>query len=109
MSDPRKLPVLKLVGATLLCRREVAESLGRFHLPERAKLDHWINAPNVFVVLQKSRLPTRDPKLNELMTHVHEGDRIICYSHCNGPHELGKDEVILTIDQVLAVIPKPAA
>jgi co-chaperonin GroES (HSP10) len=86
---------LKILGKRLLVMElptNTATQSG-IHLPEYTHHDR----PKLFRVLQLGSKPV-EPKV---------GDRVICHSHTDGPKPLGDGRMIITEEQILAILPAP--
>lgn len=96
---------MKPTGDHLLVRRYPYDQHGLIHLTEKLKMDFILSRPQVYLVL--ARAEGRTPRSRALLAEIAVGDRVICYSDHEGPVATGREnEFIVTLAQVLAVLPR---
>lgn len=85
-------------------RRKTATTAGGIMLPESLMDDYNTGGPKEFQVLAVGP-GRRNRDGSYLPVEFGPGDRVICHSYTRGVHELPNDEMIITDDMVIAVIP----
>lgn len=95
MTDPLRIRPLK---GKLLCAPIRHDKQGMIHLTERMKFSMELSGVREWRVLRVPRLDSLDPG-------IVPGDRVITHSFTEGPIELEGGMAIITLSQVLAILP----
>ena len=95
----------RILGNRALVRKiDAPTTAGGIYLPESARDDHNVGGPKVYEVMGVG--PGAMIKGRRRPLECQPGDRVICQSYLTGPIELEHDHLIITGDQILAIIPK---
>lgn len=84
----------------------VVDKIGSILLPESLKAAHF-DTYRLYRVLQVG--PGRITRKGvRIPIECQPGDRVICHSHTTGPIKMEDGTMLITDDQILAVLPKPS-
>lgn len=96
---------MRMTGDHILCEPIAFNQVGLIHLTGKLQFSIELGKPRVMrVVAQGPGKVNRKGVLIPLECEV--GDRVIVHSYTEGPHDLPDGKVVITHDQVIAVLPK---
>lgn len=96
---------MRMTGNHLLCEPITFNQVGMIHLTGKMQFSMELGRPRVLRVLAKG--PGRlNRKGVRIPLECEPGDRVIVHSYTEGPEELPGGRIVITGEQIIAVLPK---